>query len=61
MHGQRGELLRAPEPDEPEAEAEVEVEVVPEPEPRRKRLQPDLADADFLQLPMGPDKDAEAA
>jgi len=54
-------VMAVPEPDEPEAEAEVEVEVVPEPEPRRKRLQPDLADAGFLQLPMGPDKDAEAA
>ena len=39
----------------------VEAAPEPEPGPRRKRLQPDLADAGFLQLPMGPDKDAEAA
>ena len=52
-------VMAVPEPDEHEPEAEIAPE--PEAEPRRKRLRPDLTDAGFLQLPMGPDDDAEAA
>jgi len=52
-------VMAVPEPDEPDPEPVSEPER--EPEPRRKRLRPDLTDAGFLQLPMGPDDDAEAA